>query len=652
MDLGDSFFLSYLGESSSVVSIGSDGTALVVDEAGGERSLDGEVLAMIAGSDRAVVDRDGRQVLLAPGTGEVVADLGPTSGLRPWFTSEVVVVALPDEVVLVDPQSGGRLAAGSLTSTPIAVFSNTSGSVVATVEGTVERPVLRRWRRDDDALVPSAATVAVPVDGGFNSGSLSPSGDRFFSYGATQHAVIDTTSGDVVVRPRGAVVRVDSSGRFAATGGNRLTVWDVESGETVFAAPEPVKTLAWSADCDRVGTTCRLATVGASLDVWEPVTAVRTVLADEINAEAVALSRDGSTVASGGWGRTVAVWSARMIPDERRPAVVAEAAAGGRAALDPRSGVVALLVDGRVEIDRGSGDVVVADVGDPTDVGMVAGGDAVVVADGSTWALVDARTGAQREVDPRCLERLWATDPSGTYLAGLDPESGALAVCTVADGALLAVVSIAGGVADPRAIAVEEHGAVVVGGSEAFAVYTLVGDQLATGSGVLTSFGGEASPVSSAAFSNGRVAVGLLGGDGSATGGPARGRVVVWDMLAGTEPVAYDVDERDVVKVALLDEGRTLATVARDSAEGALTVQVWETGNRRRLGRSLTGLQGDARTLTGDATAVIASDSTGRVLRWELSADPRADICDILGAPFDDDRRAELGLDAGDDPCR
>ena len=104
--------------------------------------------------------------------------------------------------------------------------------------------------------------------------------------------------------------------------------------------------------------------------------------------------------------------------------------------------------------------------------------------------------------------------------------------------------------------------------------------------------------------------------------------------------------------VALIDDGRTLVTAARDAAAGALTVQVWESTNRRRLGRSLTGLTGDVLTLTGDASTVVASDSTGRVLVWELSADPQADICDILGAPFDDRRLEQLALDPLSDPCR
>ncbi|HEY5873740.1 MAG TPA: hypothetical protein VIT64_00505, partial [Ilumatobacteraceae bacterium] len=429
----------------------------------------------------------------------------------------------------------------------------------------------------------------------------------------------------------------------------RLTVWDVETGEAVFAAPEPVKKLAWSGGCD-TDAVCRLATIGAGLALWEPVSRVRTVLADEINAEAVALSRDGSVVASGGFGRTVAVWSARLLPDDRDPTVVATAP-GGRAAYDSRSGLVAHLDGDTLEIDHGSG-TSGTEIAGATDVRIVPGGSAVLVNAAKRWELIDPSSGERLPLDERCRAELSAVDATGTYIAALDAESGLLAVCTVTDGLLVANANIGDGVAGPTAIAVDEGGSVLVGGSSRIAVYTLLGNQLLTGTAVDTSFGGDASPVSSAAFSHGRVAVGLLGSDGALTDGPARGRVVVWDLLAGTEPISYDVDERDVVMVALLDDGRTLVTAARDAADGALTLQVWESTNRRRLGRSLTGLTGEVLTLSGDASSVVASDSTGRVLRWELSADPQADICDILGAPFDERRLEQLALDPQSDPCR
>ena len=288
-------------------------------------------------------------------------------------------------------------------------------------------------------------------------------------------------SGEVVVRPFGRLARFDNSGRYIATGGNRLTVWDVETGEAVFASPEPVKALAWSSGCD-TDAVCRLATVGAGLALWEPVSRVRTVLADEINAEAVALSRDGSVVASGGWGRTVAVWSARLLPDDRDPTVVATAP-GGRVAFDPRSGLIARLDGDTLEIDDGSG-TSSTDVAGATDVRIVPGGAAVLVNEAGRWELIEPSSGDRLPLDDRCRADLSATDTTGTYIAALDAESGLLAVCTVGDGALVANANVSGGVAGPSAIAVDESGSVVVGGSSTFAVYTLLGDQLMTGTAV------------------------------------------------------------------------------------------------------------------------------------------------------------------------
>ena len=68
-------------------------------------------------------------------------------------------------------------------------------------------------------------------------------------------------------------------------------------------------------------------------------------------------------------------------------------------------------------------------------------------------------------LDDRCRAELSAVDATGTYIAALDAESGLLAVCTVADGLLVANANVSDGVAGPSAIAVDESGSVVVGGS-------------------------------------------------------------------------------------------------------------------------------------------------------------------------------------------
>lgn len=631
--LGSPVFVSYVGETNSLVTIDDASRAEVVGD-GAARPLDGEVRALNAGADRAVVLREGTQVLVTLNKGEDVAVLGPSSEARPLFTSTVLVATAPGRLMMFDPTDGSLRASGETTIEPAFVFATTDGSVVVTVEGESGSRRLRSWTLAGDALVPSPNSVALP-DVELLTGVLSPSGRRFFLLGdGVDHAVLDVENGDVLARPSGALVQFDFSGRYVATGGNRLTVWDVEAAEPVFSVPEPVKAMTWNSGCDATpSATCRLVTIGNGLDVWEPARGIRTVLADEINAEAVAISADGSTIASGGWGRTVARWSTRLLADDRQPDVLAQAGPGEKVAFDPVSST---------EVRRSGVD----------DVAVLAGGERALVRSSGTWSLFDVDSGAEVALDGRCRADLWAADGSGSFVAALDTTAGLLAVCRASDGGLVANASIGGGVAEPSAIAVDESGSVIVGGGRSFAVYTLVGDRLTTGAAVLTEFGGEASPVSSAAFSNGVVAVGLLGGEGQGTPGPTRGRVVVWDLLAGTEPIAYDVDERDVVGVALLDEARTLATVARDDEGDPPRLQVWETANRRRLGRSLVGLRGDVRSLGGDAVSVVAADSTGQVLRWALSPDPRDDICSILGAPFSDRRLEQLGLDAATDPCR
>ncbi len=53
---------------------------------------------------------------------------------------------------------------------------------------------------------------------------------------------------------------------------------------------------------------CRLVSAGESIDVWEPEDRRHIELADQTNAQAVAIDADGSTVATAGWGSSVAVW--------------------------------------------------------------------------------------------------------------------------------------------------------------------------------------------------------------------------------------------------------------------------------------------------------------------------------------------------------
>ena len=171
------------------------------------------------------------------------------------------------------------------------------------------------------------------------------------------------------------------------------------------------------------------------------------------------------------------------MPDDRDPTVVAEPLPAVGSPSIRRSGLIARLDGDTLEIDDGSG-TSSTDVAGATDVRIVPGGAAVLVNEAGRWELIEPSSGDRLPLDDRCRADLSATDTTGTYIAALDAESGLLAVCTVGDGALVANANVSGGVAGPSAIAVDESGSVVVGGSSTFAVYTLLGDQLMTGTAV------------------------------------------------------------------------------------------------------------------------------------------------------------------------
>jgi hypothetical protein len=87
-----------------------------------------------------------------------------------------------------------------------------------------------------------------------------------------------------------------------------------------------------------------------------------------------------------------------------------------------------------------------------------------------------------------------------------------------------------------------------------------------------------------------------------------------------------------------------------------VTVQLWDTASRRRVGRALSGLSGDLTALAGVDTAVLAADTSGHMFRWEIEHDPTRDVCAMAGRPL---TRAEWDSFAGgalasyefDDPC-
>ena len=243
-------------------------------------------------------------------------------------------------------------------------------------------------------------------------------------------------------------------------------------------------------------------------------------------------------------------------------------------------------------------------------------------------------TGSAQTVglDPACGGDLLAASPDGQLIASLRRSDNLLAVCDAGSGAKrdAATLDLAG----PTALAVGDDGGVAVGTDDgAVARFPLVDDRLRPGIRIGVGFGGERVRVNSLAVSQGRLAAGLtpLGP------GAGRGRVLVWDVAGRGEPIVFDVDQREVAAVALPGDGEVLVVAGRDVDGGPVTVQVWESATRRRMGRALDGLDGAVTQLTGDEQEVIGVDQSGHAVRWLLGRDPRLEVCGIVGRPLRQD---------------
>ena len=403
------------------------------------------------------------------------------------------------------------------------------------------------------------------------------------------------------------------------------------TGQRAFAVPEPANALAWSGPCD-VDITCKLVSAGESLDVWDPAGGRRVRLADQTNAQAVAISDDGSTVVTAGWGATVAVWKlAAQIDDTGR---VELAPPGPLTAVDEVTGALARY-DGastvEVLIDGSSTNVVTGPI---TALALAAGGSRLLVDGADGRRLLAIEDGAPIALDARCDGDQFAVSPRGAYLLSYRTSTGATVVCDASTGEMLAGATIDGSAEPVTAVAVDDDGDVALAGGSGFVEHYRVDGQLfATGVAVDVRFGGEAVDVTSLALRDGTIAAGIRPRGGRA----AVSRVLVWDATGGGTPVQFDTDYRDVAAVGLLGPSADLVVVAGvDVARGTL-LQVWEVETRRRLGRALGGLAGDVVSLGGDASAVIGVDSEGRALAWSLVTDPTSEICAIVGRPMGTD---------------
>ena len=629
--------IAFVGDSDRIAIGATGGPVAVLGGDGVSAPLGGSVVALDLAAGRALVLAGDGTVDLVDIDGDDVASssvIEPDAGVRSEgpitdLAGGRVVVASGGRIVLLDADTGDEMASVDDATPLVAVAVGPSDG--AAVLGAAADGTIRTWRREAASLVPRD-TIATPEEVGRPRRLLaSPDGRRVLVTAEGGSALVNLTTGTTESVELGAtgLVATDPSGRFAAIGGTQLTVWDLTSGQRAFAVPEPANALAWSGRCD-ADVACKLVSAGLSLDVWDPAARRRVRLAEETNAQAVAISGNGSTVVTAGWGSTVAVWElAASVDDSGR---VELAPAGPLTAVDPASGSLARYVgESGVDVVIDGSTTRVA-TGPISGLALTAGGTRLVTDGASGLQLFAVDSGTAIDLDPRCAGDQSAVSPAGNYLMTYQSSTGATVVCDTATGGMLAGATIAGNANPVSAVAVDDDGGVALGGGEGIVEYYRVdGVGFATGVAVDVRFGGEAVEVTSLALREGAIAAGIrpTGGRGTVA------RVLVWDAAGGGTSVQFDTDHRDVAAVGLLGPSAEIVVVAgADTAGGAATVEVWEAATRRRLGRALGGLVGDVVMLGGDASGIVGVDAEGRAFTWSLETDPTSEICAIVGRPL------------------
>jgi hypothetical protein len=406
-----------------------------------------------------------------------------------------------------------------------------------------------------------------------------------------------------------------------------LTVWDVESGARVVSVPDKTNAMAWSA-CTEAAT-CRLVTAGEAIDVWEAATGRRTRLADQTNAQSVAITADGETVVSGGWGPTVAVWTlAVQIDDPGRGGVTP---AGAPSARDPFTGTVAQVTgDGSVDVTSADGTVTI-ETGPVEWMRVVEATHRLVTIDGEVVRLFDTATLEEVPLDERCGGELVAVSPEGTRLVAHRASDRRTVVCDTTSGELIAGGTFDGAALPAESIAVADDGSVAVGGAGFVEYHRVDGSLFEPGIAIDARFGGEPVMVRAVAVHAGRVAAGVR----SMTDPTAPARVLLWNAASGGDAVQFDTAHPDIAAVALTgDQAELVVAAGRDSDDGAVVVETWETETRRRLGRGLGGMEGDVVALLGDGTSITGTDAQGRTYVWSVDRDTRREVCAIVGRPL------------------
>ena len=429
------------------------------------------------------------------------------------------------------------------------------------------------------------------------------------------------------------VTAVDPTGRFVAMGGGRLAIWDLTTAQRVIAVPEPVNAIAWSGTCSATAG-CRVVTVGRSLDVWDALVLQHVSVAEDTNAQAVAMSADGTTVASAGWGPSVSVWQLEPITDDVGRTEISPS--GGPSAYDAATGTQARVQGDRLDVTAAGGAHHQVTVGAVDRVELLAGGTRALTVGADGPRLWDTSTGASIALDPLCAADLVATSPGRTLVAAFRTSDRATAVCDARSGARLAASRLDRTIDPVGTLAVSDAGDIAVGGGQgAVARYLRQGDRLGSGTAIDVRFGGEPVEVTALSLGDHRLAAGLdpvTGADAASDATP--GRALVWDVAEGGEPIVFPVDQRRVAAVALLGSDDDLLAVAgRDEPTGPVTVQVAEAASRRRLGRALGGLTGDVTYLGGTDAEVVGVDGQGHAYTWAVDRDPKRDISRSSAVP-------------------
>lgn len=583
--------------SGTTVALGGDGSVAVEDTGTQARVVDvaegrgAPPIAQWDGEPTAAALAEGRAAVVVGGTLRLVDTTRRTEVVGPADVGEgVTAVAVRDDLVVT-------AAAGELT----------------------------WWEPAGDRLDRAAPPVAVDV-GTIGQLVLDGSGRRAFVGGDAGIAIVDPGSVVTTDAGTGRVVP-DPSGRFVAVVGTHLAVWDLARARAVLGVPEPMNAAAWSS-CD--GTSpCRLVSAGATIDVWEPGAGRRVRLADQTSAQAVDITADGETVVTAGWGATVAVWSLTLPIDDRGREQLTDT--GGLTAFDSTTGIMATVAGTAVVLTAGDGSRTpgpAIEVGPVEALALTPGGERLVAVSSGVVHVFDVATGDPLALDGRCRTGIRALSPNGHWLAVHDPVLRQTALCDLTTSDAVAALGFAADADDPatESLAVDDDGSVAIAGGGIVAYRPFVDGAFAMrAEAVSTGYAGEDLAIPVLALRAGRVVAALDPHQGDLA------RVLVWDARRRGTPIQFETDHTDLGAVALLGSSGELLAVAGRFGDGDTVVQVWETENRRQLGRGLGGLGPDVRSLSGDAAAVVGVDATGRTFRWPLDLDPRREVCGIVG---------------------